>query len=313
MTISTVKQNQTSISPQADESSPGVPLTVLIITGLSGSGKTTVLRALEDSGYFCVDNLPLSLLPPFLEEFSRSSQKSRKIALVMDVRTAGFVQDYGRVCQDLQQQGYRLHLLFLEADERVLLRRFSQTRRQHPLADHDSIARALHQERESLQEVRQMAHRILDTSLYNPHQLRKMILDEYSDVEPRQRMLLHLISFSYKSGIPSEADLVMDVRFLPNPFFIEEMKPLTGNEPRVREFVLGQEETLKFLNQFYSFLDYLLPRFQREGKTHLTLAIGCTGGQHRSVVIANVLGEHLSQVNLPFTLTHRDMAQVSGG
>ncbi|MFW6123045.1 MAG: RNase adapter RapZ [Thermodesulfobacteriota bacterium] len=313
MTTSTVKQNQTPISPQADEPSLGAPLTVLIITGLSGSGKTTVLRALEDSGYFCVDNLPLSLLPPFLEEFSRSSQKSRKIALVMDVRTAGFVQDYGRVCQDLQQQGYRLHLLFLEAEERVLLRRFSQTRRQHPLADHDSIARALHQERESLQEVRQMAHRILDTSLYNPHQLRKMILDEYSDVEPRQRMLLHLISFSYKNGIPSEADLVMDVRFLPNPFFIEEMKPLTGNEPRVREFVLGQEETLKFLNQFYSFLDYLLPRFQREGKTHLTLAIGCTGGQHRSVVIANVLGEHLSQVNLPFTLTHRDMAQVSGG
>ena len=313
MTTSTVKQNQTPITPQADEPSPGAPLTVLIITGLSGSGKTTVLRALEDSGYFCVDNLPLSLLPPFLEEFSRSSQKSRKIALVMDVRTAGFVQDYGQVCQDLQQQGYRLHLLFLEADERVLLRRFSQTRRQHPLADHDSIARALHQERESLQKVRQMAHRILDTSLYNPHQLRKMILEEYSDVEPRQRMLLHLISFSYKNGIPSEADLVMDVRFLPNPFFIEEMKPLTGNEPRVREFVLGQEETLEFLNQFYSFLDYLLPRFQREGKTHLTLAIGCTGGQHRSVVIANVLGEHLSQVNLPFTLTHRDMAQVSGG
>jgi UPF0042 nucleotide-binding protein len=313
MTTSTVKHNQTPSSPQADEPSPGAPLTVLIITGLSGSGKTTVLRALEDSGYFCVDNLPLSLLPPFLEEFSRSSQKSRKIALVMDVRTAGFVQDYGQVCQDLQQQGYRLHLLFLEADERVLLRRFSQTRRQHPLADHDSIARALHQERESLQKVRQMAHRILDTSLYNPHQLRKMILDEYSDVEPRQRMLLHLISFSYKNGIPSEADLVMDVRFLPNPYFIEEMKPLTGNEPRVREFVLGQEETLEFLNQFYSFLDYLLPRFQREGKTHLTLAIGCTGGQHRSVVIANVLGEHLSQVNLPFTLTHRDMAQVSGG
>ena len=313
MTTSTVKQNQTPITPQADEPSPGAPLTVLIITGLSGSGKTTVLRALEDSGYFCVDNLPLSLLPPFLEEFSRSSQKSRKIALVMDVRTAGFVQDYGQVCQDLQQQGYRLHLLFLEADERVLLRRFSQTRRQHPLADHDSIARALHQERESLQKVRQMAHRILDPYLYNPHKLRKMILDEYSDVEPRQRMLLHLISFSYKNGIPSEADLVMDVRFLPNPFFIEEMKPLTGNEPRVREFVLGQEETLEFLNQFYSFLDYLLPRFQREGKTHLTLAIGCTGGQHRSVVIANVLGEHLSQVNLPFTLTHRDMAQVSGG
>lgn len=313
MTTSTVNTNLTPNSPQVDEPSFVAPLTVLIITGLSGSGKTTVLRALEDSGYFCVDNLPLSLLPPFLEEFSRSSQNSRKIALVMDVRTAGFVQDYGQVCEGLQRQGYRLHLLFLEADERILLRRFSQTRRQHPLADHDSIAQALLQERESLQGVRRMAHRILDTSLYNPHQLRKLILDEYCDVEPRQRMLLHLISFSYKTGIPSEADLVMDVRFLPNPYFVEELKPLTGNEPRVREFVLGQEETLDFLNHFYGFLDYLFPKFQREGKTHLTLAIGCTGGQHRSVVIANVLGEHLSQENLPFTLTHRDMAQAAGG
>ncbi len=313
MTTSTVMKNLSSNHSPVGEPSTVTSMPVLIITGLSGSGKSTVLRALEDSGYFCVDNLPLSLLPPFLKESSRSSQNFQKIALVMDVRTAGFLQNYGRVCQRLQRQGYRLHLLFLEADERVLLRRFSQTRRQHPLADHESIAQALRQERESLQVVRQMAHRILDTSLYNPHQLRKLILDEYSDVEPRQRMLLHLISFSYKNGIPSEADLVMDVRFLPNPYFIEELKPLTGNEPRVREFVLDQEETLDFLNHFHGFLDYLLPKFQREGKTHLTLAIGCTGGQHRSVVIANVVGEHLSQVNLPFTLTHRDMAQAAGG
>ena len=313
MTTSTVMKNLSSNHSPVGEPSTVTSMPVLIITGLSGSGKSTVLRALEDSGYFCVDNLPLSLLPPFLKESSRSSQNFQKISLVMDVRTAGFLQNYGRVCQRLQRQGYCLHLLFLEADERVLLRRFSQTRRQHPLADHESIAQALRQERESLQVVRQMAHRILDTSLYNPHQLRKLILDEYSDVEPRQRMLLHLISFSYKNGIPSEADLVMDVRFLPNPYFIEELKPLTGNEPRVREFVLDQEETLDFLNHFHGFLDYLLPKFQREGKTHLTLAIGCTGGQHRSVVIANVVGEHLSQVNLPFTLTHRDMAQAAGG
>jgi UPF0042 nucleotide-binding protein len=313
MTTSTVINNLPSGSSQVGDPSTVAPLTVLIITGLSGSGKSTVLRSLEDAGYFCVDNLPLSLLPPFLKELSRSSQDSRKIALVMDVRTAGFLQDYGRVCQRLQRQGHRLHLLFLEADERALLRRFSQTRRQHPLADHESIAQALRQERESLQGVRQMAHRILDTSLYNPHQLRKLILDEYSDVEPRQRMLLHLISFSYKNGIPPEADLVMDVRFLPNPYFVEELRPLTGNEPRVREFVLGQEETLAFLNYFHGFLDYLLPRFQQEGKTHLTLAIGCTGGQHRSVVITNVLGEHLSRQNLPFTMTHRDLAQAAGG
>jgi RNase adapter protein RapZ len=312
MTTSKVNKNLTS-GPSLVGEPPAAPLSVLIITGFSGSGKSTVLRSLEDAGYVCVDNLPLSLLPPFLKEFSNSSQNSRKIALVMDVRTAGFLQNYSRVTQKLQRQGYGLHLLFLEADERVLLRRFSQTRRQHPLADRESIAQALRQERESLMGVRKMAHRILDTSLYNPHQLRKLILDEYSEVEPRQRMLLHLISFSYKNGIPPEADLVMDVRFLPNPFFVEELRPLTGNEPRVREFVLGQEETLAFLKEFRGFLEFLLPRFQREGKTHLTVAIGCTGGQHRSVVIANVLGEYLSQENLPFTLTHRDMAQAAGG
>lgn len=312
MKTSTPHNAKTPGPPLAGDAPAVAPPTVLIITGLSGSGKSTVLRALEDVGYFCVDNLPLNLLPPFLEEFSRSSPDSRKIALVMDVRTAGFLKNYARVCQGLRHQGYRLHLLFLEADERVLLRRFSQTRRQHPLADHESIAQALGQERESLQGLRKMAHRILDTSLYNPHQLRKLIIDEYSDVEPRRRMLLHLISFSYKNGIPPEADLVMDVRFLPNPHFVEELRPLTGNEPRVREFVLGQEETMTFLRRFQSFLDYLLPRFQREGKTHLTLALGCTGGQHRSVVIANVLGEHLSRENLPFTLTHRDLAQPAG-
>jgi RNase adapter protein RapZ len=313
MTSSTVNQHPAP-GPSAGGAPDGVAaITILIITGLSGSGKSTVLRALEDAGFFCVDNLPLSLLPPFLKEFCRSTQDTRKIALVMDVRTAGFLQNYRRVLQRLKKQGYALHLLFLEAEEPVLLRRFSQTRRQHPLADNESIVQALRQERQSLQGVRQMAHRILDTSLYNPHQLRKFILDEYSEVEPRQRMLLHLISFSYKFGIPPVADLVMDVRFLPNPFFVEELKSLTGNEPRVRDFVLGQEETVAFLRHFYDFLDFLLPRFQREGKTHLTLAIGCTGGQHRSVVIANVLGEHLSQANLPFTLTHRDMAQAAGG
>jgi UPF0042 nucleotide-binding protein len=313
MTSAKANRKLTSGPPPAGAAALAVPLTVLIITGLSGSGKSTVLRSLEDVGYFCVDNLPLSLLPAFLKEFSRSPQNPRKIALVMDVRTAGFLENYNRVCQRLERQGYILTLLFLEADEQVLLRRFSQTRRQHPLADRESIVQALRQERESLLAVRKVAHRILDTSLYNPHQLRKLILDEYSEVEPTQRMLLHLISFSYKSGLPPEADLVMDVRFLPNPYFVEELRPLTGNEPRVREFVLGQEETLAFLSEFHRFLDFLLPRFQREGKTHLTVAIGCTGGQHRSVVIANVLGEHLSQENLPFTLTHRDVAQAAGG
>ncbi len=284
----------------------------MIVTGLSGSGKSTVLRALEDIGYFCVDNLPLSLLPSFLQKQSQSAVDSRKIALVMDVRTEGFLKNYSRVFRRLERQGYQLHIIFLEAEEGALLRRFSQTRRQHPLSDQDTITQALRQERSSLAGLRGLAHRIIDSTFYNPHQLRELIKTEYSELTPRQRMWLHLISFAYKNGIPPEADVVLDVRFLPNPYFVEELTPLTGNDPRVRDYVLGQSETQAFLAQLFSFLDFLLPLFQKEGKTNLTLAMGCTGGQHRSVVIANVLGEHLNQGNYPFTLSHRDVTRAQG-
>jgi UPF0042 nucleotide-binding protein len=284
----------------------------LIVTGLSGSGKSTVLRALEDIGYFCVDNLPLSLLPSFLQKQSQSAVDGRKIALVMDVRTEGFLKNYSRVFRRLERQGYQLHIIFLEAEEGALLRRFSQTRRQHPLSDQDNITQALRQERSSLAGLRGLAHRIIDSTFYNPHQLRELIKTEYSELTPRQRMWLHLISFAYKNGIPPEADVVLDVRFLPNPYFVEELTPLTGNDPRVRDYVLGQSETQAFLTQLFSFLDFLLPLFQKEGKTNLTLAVGCTGGQHRSVVIANVLGEHLTQGNYPFTLSHRDVTRAQG-
>ncbi len=287
--------------------SPPPSFPILIITGFSGSGKSTVLRALEDIGYFCVDNLPLRLLPPFLREKSQGDRDGRKIALVMDIRTEGFLQNYSRVFRSLKRQGYQLHLIFLEADEATLIRRFSQTRRQHPLADRESISHALQEERRSLAGLRRLANRIIDSSFYNPHQLRELIQAEYSELTPRQRLALHLISFAYKNGIPPEADLVLDVRFLPNPFFVEDLKPLTGNDRRVRDYVLEKQETQAFLQQLFQFLDFLLPQFVQEGKTHLTLAIGCTGGQHRSVVIANVLGEHLAQMNFPFTLHHREV------
>jgi UPF0042 nucleotide-binding protein len=288
------------------------PFAIVILTGLSGSGKSTVLRALEDIGYFCVDNLPLSLLPPFLDMQSQEVRNGRKIALVMDVRTEGFLQNYDQVFRHLEQQGYHLHIIFLEADEATLIRRFSQTRRQHPLADHDTIIQALRQERDFLAGLRRLAHRIIDSSHYNPHQLRELIKDEYSEMLPRQRMWLHIISFAYKKGIPPEADMVLDVRFLPNPYFMEGLKPLTGEDPGVRQFVLDNPETQAFLEHLFALVDFLLPRYQKEGKTHLTLAIGCTGGQHRSVVMADVLGQHLSQGNYPFTLSHRDMPRSPG-
>jgi RNase adapter protein RapZ len=288
------------------------PFSILILTGLSGSGKSTVLRALEDIGYFCVDNLPLGLLQSFLDMQSAAVASGRRIALVMDVRTEGFVQNFSQVFHRLEELGYHLHLIFLEADDATLMRRFSQTRRQHPLADHDTIVQALGQERNSLAGLRQLAHRIIDSSHYNPHQLRELIKDEYSQLAPRQRMRVHLISFAYKQGIPPEADIVLDVRFLPNPYFVEELQPLTGENPGVRQYVLNHPETQAFLDHLFTFVDFLLPRYREEGKTHLTLAIGCTGGQHRSVVIATVLGEHLSRENYSFTLSHRDIPRSAG-
>lgn len=303
---------QNSSGQQQAKPLPAAYGSILLITGLSGSGKSTVLHALEDVGYFCVDNLPLELLPRFLQMQSRSLADGRKIALVMDVRTKGFLQNYPRVFKRLERLGFRLHVLFLEAEESALIRRFSQTRRQHPLADQESISQALRQERESLVQLRRAARRIIDTTYYTPHQLRQLITEEYSELAPRQRMWLHLISFSYKKGIPPQADMVVDVRFLPNPYFIDDLKPLTGNQGPVRDYVLTHAETQAFLDHLFSFIDFLLPRYQEEGKTHLTLAIGCTGGQHRSVVIANVLGEHLNQGNYPFTLSHRDMPQAAG-
>jgi RNase adapter protein RapZ len=285
---------------------------VLIITGLSGSGKSTVLRALEDVGYFCIDNLPLKLLHTFLTMQPGTSQDGRRIALGMDVRTQGFLQDFARVFKRLERQGHQLYLIFLEADEESLIRRFSQTRRQHPLADQDSISQALREETRAMAGLRGLAHRIIDTSFYNPHQLRELIKEDYSDLAPRQRMWLHLLSFAYKNGIPPDADMVIDVRFLPNPYFVDKLSPLTGDDHRVRDYVLERPETQAFLEHLYSFVDYLLPCYQEEGKTHLTLAVGCTGGQHRSVVIANILAEHLTRANLPFTLNHRDMPRTSG-
>ncbi|MDI6854279.1 MAG: RNase adapter RapZ [Deltaproteobacteria bacterium] len=300
-------------SPNRSQGYGSLPsFSVLIVTGLSGSGKSTVLHALEDVGFFCIDNLPLSLLAPFLEEISKSRRDRRNVALVMDVRTEGFLQNYVQVFKELEAQGYFLRILFLEADEDALIRRFSQTRRQHPLADHDSVSHALRQERESLKGLREMAHRIIDTTSFNPHQLRKLIIAEYTDLSPERRMALHLTSFAYKNGIPPEADLVIDVRFLPNPHFIDELRPFTGNEPRVREFVLKHGETRAFITHLFDFVDFLLPLYQKEGKTHLNIAIGCTGGQHRSVVIANCLGEHLAQKKFSFSLTHRDLAEQRG-
>jgi UPF0042 nucleotide-binding protein len=280
---------------------------VLIITGLSGSGKSTALRALEDIGYFCIDNLPIHLVPKFLQLRAQITQEDMKVAFGMDVRTRGFVKNYLRFFPRLRKMGYPLHILFLETSDDILIRRFSQTRRQHPLAENESIVQAIQQERKQLDSLRNHATRIIDTSNMTVHNLRLLIMEEYSQFPLSRRLNLHIISFGFKYGLPPDADIVMDVRFLPNPYFIKDLKELTGLEFPVQAFVLGREETKEFLSLFFPLLDYLIPNYQKEGKTHLTVAIGCSGGHHRSVVIANNLLEHLKVFELPLTIDHRDI------
>lgn len=280
---------------------------VLIITGLSGSGKTTALRALEDIGYFCIDNFPIHLVPKFLQLRSHITQEDVKVALGMDVRTKGFVKHFSKIHSWLTKMGYQLHILFLEASDTVLIQRFSQTRRQHPLAESESIVAAIQKERQELAPLRAQATRIIDTSNMTGHNLRTLIMEEFSHLSLSRRLHLHILSFGFKYGLPPEADIVMDVRFLPNPYYIKELKPLTGLQAPVQEFVLGREDTQEFLRRFLPLLDYLIPNYKKEGKTHLTVAIGCSGGHHRSVVIAEALKDHLGSWNLPLTIEHRDI------
>ncbi len=280
---------------------------VLIVTGLSGSGKTTTLRALEDIGYFCIDNLPIHLVPKFLQLRAHITQEDVKVALGMDVRTKGFVKHFFNIFARLNKMGYQLHILFLEARDAVLIRRFSQTRRQHPLAEDVSIVQAIQKEREELASLRAYATRIIDTSDMTGHNLRTLIMKDYSQLTLSQRLHLHIISFGFKYGLPPEADIVMDVRFLPNPYYIKDLKTLNGLQGPVQEFVLEREDTQEFLQRFLPLVDYLIPNYQKEGKTHLTVAVGCSGGHHRSVVIAETLKEHLRSLELPLTIEHRDI------
>lgn len=308
-------------------------LRVILISGLSGSGKTTAIKALEDIGFYCVDNLPVLLLPKFLELCEQSAGKISKVAVVEDIRgsesyAAGgasqdsegsgevsaskdFLAESRRILQDLQREGYRVEILFLESSDHVLMRRFSETRRQHPLAVGGSVRDGIRLEREKLQGIRDMASRIIDTSEFNVHQL-KDTLQRYAQEGVRRsgQMTVTLLSFGYSFGIPFEADLLLDVRFLPNPYFVEDLKRLRGDDPRVAEYVLQWGETGEFLRRVHELIRFLLPLYMQEGKSHLTIAIGCTGGRHRSIVIANQLAERLqsegSDNGVFLSVRHRD-------
>jgi UPF0042 nucleotide-binding protein len=281
-------------------------LRVVIITGLSGSGKSTASRAMEDMGFFCVDNLPIALLPKLFELRSASLGDHSKVALVMDLREKDFLKTYPQVFTWLGNEGFQVEVLFLEASDEVLVRRYSQTRRTHPLAETCGVLDGIHKEREMLANLRSMATMVVDTSMYNVHQLQGAIRGLFAPRSPGRRMSLTFLSFGYSRGIPQEADLVIDARFLPNPYFVEELKELPGTDARIRDYLFGFEETQDFLRRFQDLLEYLLPLYEREGKAYLTVAVGCTGGKHRSVAIAEKLGSIFTE-RFAVHLRHRDI------
>ena len=282
---------------------------LLVITGLSGSGKTHVSRALEDAGWFCVDNLPLALVPSFAE-LVRRSPELRHTALVVDLRERGFAATFPDVYRALRRRaGLAASLLFLEADDRTLLRRFSETRRPHPLSGREPLALGIRAEREALRPIRRLADAILDTSRFSVHELRDYVRERYDTRAEARRMLVSVLSFGYKFGLPAEADLVFDARFLPNPNFVPRLRRLTGADAPVVGFLRRKPDTGRFLKRVLELVGFVLPRHEREGRSYLTLAIGCTGGRHRSVMLANAIGAAVKHKGFLVRVEHRDVKQ----
>ena len=284
-----------------------IRLRVVVVTGLSGSGKSTAIKAFEDLDYFCVDNLPVVLLADFLKLREKSSEDLYHIALGMDIRERSFLESYPRVFSELRERGTNLEILFLEAADEALQRRFSQTRRKHPLVGTGTVLDRIRAERERLKHLKEMATRVIDTSNLNVHELKRMISRLYTVYPEEDTLHVNVLSFGFKYGVPTEADIVMDVRFLPNPFFIKELRDLNGTQDPVIRFVMQQGQTQIFLDKFTELINYLLPRYREEGKNYLTIAVGCTGGKHRSVVVTEQLRVQLAGLGYPVTAGHRDV------
>jgi UPF0042 nucleotide-binding protein len=280
----------------------------VILTGLSGAGKTQAIRALEDLGYFCIDNLPTLLIPTMAELTTRDDASLDKVAIVVDVREGGFLTQFPRTYRKLQQQpGVKPTLIFLEASHAALVRRFSETRRPHPLAPDRSVEEGIREEREALNEIRKMADLIVDTSSLTVHELRDQFIRMSRDGKARAEMVVNLVSFGYKHGVPVDADLVFDVRCLPNPHFVDHLRRLTGRDQAVIRYMRRHQATGEFIDKLTSFLRFALPQYVAEGKSYLTVAIGCTGGQHRSVMIAEALKKSLADVaGVRLRVKHRD-------
>jgi len=277
----------------------------LIITGLSGSGKTVVSRFMEDLGYYCIDNLPTKLIPRFVDLWKRKEVEIEKVALVVDIREAGFAKEFPEVLQSIREN-VQPYLIFLETSDDVLIKRFSESRRPHPLASTKSVREGIVLERKRLAKVKKLADDVIDTSFTNLTELKEILTRQFLRKKGLTLQIV-VVSFGYKYGIPLDSDLVFDTRFLPNPHYIDAMRDKTGKSKKVKEYVLQAKETQSFLIRLLRFVDYLIPKFEDEGKSYLTIAMGCTGGRHRSVVLAERMKEHLKSHNYRVRAYHRDM------
>ena len=279
----------------------------IIVTGLSGAGKSQAMNCLEDLGYYCVDNMPPMLIDSFINLTAEGSSNFEKAAFAIDVRIGDLFSDIEKSLDELAAKGIEYKILFLEASERVLIRRFNETRRKHPLSEGKNAVQGIRKERELMQPLRNRADYVIDTSNMKVARLWEEVKDLMTSGESEKTFVVNVFSFGYKRGVPLSADMIFDMRFISNPYYVKSLKPLTGNNKKVRDFVMRQDVTQEFLDKLEPMLDFLIPFYMKEGKYNLNLAFGCTGGHHRSVATANEVAERLRQKGRRVTLEHRDL------
>ena len=279
---------------------------LVIISGLSGSGKSTAVHMLEDMDYYCVDNIPPTLLPTFIELCENTEKEITKVALVIDIRERVSFDSAPEIIKEFKKKGYPVDMIFLESSDATLIKRYKETRRKHPLSDDGNILEGISKERKMLVELKELSNYTIDTSELNVHQLSEIIKNKFNKANS-QNILLNIISFGFKHGIPNDADMIFDVRFLPNPHFVEGLKYLNGTDEEVLDYIMNKEQSIEFIEKITEFLEYLIPNYEKEGKSYLTIAIGCTGGKHRSVAITDKVAEHFNDLS-PLT-RHRDISK----
>jgi UPF0042 nucleotide-binding protein len=282
---------------------------LVVVTGMSGSGKGTVLKAFEDLGFFCIDNLPVPLIPKFIEGIHVSGGVVERAALVIDIRAGEKLGDLEKMFSSLREFEFRLFVLYLEARDEVLVRRFSETRRPHPLTGDRPLRDAIRLERRRLRGIRECADVIIDTSEFSIHEVKALVMNRFREHPRIRKLIVYLVSFGYKHGVPLESDLVFDVRFLPNPFFVAGLRMLSGRNREVVKYMRSFPETKEFLRRMRDFLDFLIPLYVKEGKAYLTVGVGCTGGRHRSVYVVEELARLLKVRNVTIKIRHRDEGQ----